>query len=98
MVSDYFDNLNRCPVLVGHIGNYMHHPQNKENAIFFRKRGNSLREIAKITNISRSTLSIWLSNIEIDPEGQIRILRRKISAQKKSAKILRNRKLERRRQ
>lgn len=42
--------------------------QDKQKAIFLRKRGKSYNEINRILNISKSTLSLWLKNIKMPPE------------------------------
>jgi transposase len=55
----------------------MHSQGSKENALFFRVRGYSLREIANITNVSRSTLSVWLKDVAVsDEEAKERLRKR----------------------
>jgi transposase len=47
----------------------------KNFAISFRKQGHSLREIERITHISKSTLSVWLRDIEVpQPEALLKAL------------------------
>jgi transcriptional regulator with XRE-family HTH domain len=47
----------------------------KNFAISFRKQGYSLREIERITHISKSTLSVWLRDIEVpQPEALLKAL------------------------
>jgi len=42
--------------------------QDKHKAIYLRKKGKSYNEIAKILNVSKGTLSLWLRNIKMPPE------------------------------
>jgi len=42
--------------------------QDKQKAISLRKRGKSYNEIAKILNVSKGTLSLWLRDIKMPPE------------------------------
>lgn len=47
-----------------------------EKAKKLRKEGRSLKEISDALNVSRSTVSLWMRNIQISPLAQQRILTR----------------------
>lgn len=49
----------------------------KQNAIKLRQDGFSIKEIARILNLSSSTSSIWLRNVSITPDGQKRMTEHK---------------------
>lgn len=68
----------------------------KIKAIQLRKQGKSYGEILKQVCVSRSTLSLWLRNIELTPTQQERLyktLRRKNAY--KGAKVLQQKRIER---
>jgi len=71
----------------------------KEFSIRLRKQGKSIRDIENILNISRSTLSGWLRNIELTKEQKEKLhqkwLAALIKARLKAAEINRNERLER---
>jgi transposase len=67
----------------------------KNFAISFRKQGHSLREIERITHISKSTLSVWMRNVEItQTEALLKTIERNRKAKIKSAGTLRRLSLE----
>ncbi len=49
----------------------------KLKAIKLRKKGNSIREIARKLNIAQSSSSLWLRNITIPPTGIKRMIKQK---------------------
>ena len=56
----------------------------KEKAIYLRKKGYSIKEIAAKLHIAKSTSSVWLSNITLSNSAQKRLASRKILGQYKS--------------
>jgi len=76
----------------------MYKQEIKEKAIKLRKRGYSIKEIAKIINIAQGTSSSWVSSIELNPKAQKRLKKRKILGQYKSIKIAKKKKLRTREQ
>lgn len=48
--------------------------QDRLRAIDLRKSGNSYRDILKVVDVSKSTLSIWLRDIELTPEQKIKLI------------------------
>jgi hypothetical protein len=50
--------------------------KDKTKAIKLRKQGNSYNQIGKKLGISKSTLSYWLSDLEISKEAQVKISKR----------------------
>jgi len=56
----------------------------KNQAIFLRKKGFSLKEIAEKFNIAKSTASVWLQNINLGSKAQERLKKRRILGQYKS--------------
>ena len=63
--------------------------QIKTNAIELRKKGFSLSEIAKRLHISKSTISEWVSSIELSASAQKRLADKKIIGQYKSVLLKR---------
>lgn len=59
----------------------------KEKAVSLRKRGYSIKEVAKILSISKSTSSGWLSNISLNPTAIRRLQERRIYGQEKARQI-----------
>lgn len=64
----------------------------KLNAIELRKQGLSYREIRKSINVSKSTLSLWLKDIELTEQQKKRLTRLQatayLGAKKNQAKSL----------
>lgn len=50
----------------------------KEKALKLRKRGYSIKEIAKKLNIAQSTSSLWVRDIELNKKAQSRLLKRNL--------------------
>lgn len=50
-----------------------YHPQVKQRAIVLRRKGYSIKEIAKVLGISVGTSSLWLRDIVITPSGLARL-------------------------
>lgn len=65
----------------------------KEKAISLRKRGYSIKEVAKILGIAQSTSSLWLNNILLSTKAQERLKERRILGQYKSIQIARKRRM-----
>lgn len=63
----------------------------KTEAINLRRKGFSLNEIAEKIHISKSTLSEWLSLIELSPSAQKRLADKQILGQYKSVLLKRER-------
>lgn len=61
-----------------------HSIQIKNEAIILRKKGFSLTEITEKLHLSKSTLSDWLSSIELSPIAQKRLANKQILGQYKS--------------
>ena len=61
----------------------------KDKAINLRKQGYSIKEIAKLLSIAKSTSSAWLGNILLSPKAQKRLKSRRILGQYKSMEIAR---------
>lgn len=59
----------------------------KEKAVYLRKQGYSIKEIAKILNIAKGTSSMWLSDILLSSKAQERLKKRRILGQYKSMDI-----------
>ena len=59
----------------------------KTEAIHLRKEGNSLKEIAEKLRISKSTASLWLSEIELSAEAQQRLVKKQMLGQYKTTLI-----------
>lgn len=68
-----------------------HSIQIKTEAINLRRKGFSLNEIAEKIHISKSTLSEWLSLIELSPSAQKRLADKQILGQYKSVLLKRER-------
>ncbi|MBI2019502.1 hypothetical protein HYS95_02460 [Candidatus Daviesbacteria bacterium] len=66
--------------------------QNK--AISLRKKGYSIKEIAILLNIAKSTSSLWLRNILLPLRAQERLKQRKILGQYKSIEIARKKRIQ----
>jgi hypothetical protein len=67
----------------------------KTIALRLRRKGRSIKEIARDLNISKSTISEWTRAIEMTKAGKARIEERQKSARKKSNETLHSRKIER---
>lgn len=67
----------------------------KIKSIKLRKEGNSLGEISKKLNISKSTASLWTKNIRLDFNGKKRIEEKAQSSRAKGHETLHKRKLKR---
>jgi len=65
----------------------------KEKALILRQNGRSLGEIAKALNISKSTASLWTSDVKINEEGLERIQKQKKLSQDKGHQIQHEKKL-----
>lgn len=61
----------------------------KEKAANLRKKGYSIKEIARLLNIAKSTSSTWLGNISLSLKAQNRLKSRRILGQYKSMVIAR---------
>lgn len=59
----------------------------KEKAIKLRKQGYSIKEVAKILHIAKSTSSVWLNSINLDERAQTRLQERQILGQYKSMQV-----------
>jgi len=57
----------------------------KEKALRLRKRGYSIKEIAKKLNIAQSTSSVWVRDIELDRKAQDRLLKRNLMSHYKTS-------------
>ena len=66
-----------------------HSIQIKNEAIILRKKGFSLTEITEKLHLSKSTISNWLSSIELSPLAQKRLANKQILGQYKSVLIKR---------
>jgi hypothetical protein len=70
----------------------MSYPQEvKDKAIRLRKKGYSIKEVAKRLKIAQSTSSLWLREVELNENAQKRLRKRKIYGQQK-ARLIRKRK------
>ncbi|OGM74333.1 hypothetical protein A2382_02895 [Candidatus Woesebacteria bacterium RIFOXYB1_FULL_38_16] len=68
--------------------------EERNNAIELRKVGHSYNEILKKVNVSKSTLSLWLKNVNLSKQSKI-ILRSKLDhAQKLGAQIRHRQRIE----
>lgn len=56
----------------------------KNQAIFLRKKGFSLKEVAEKFGIAKSTASVWLQNVNLNQKAQGRLKKRRILGQYKS--------------
>lgn len=50
--------------------------EKKKKAIELREKGYSLKEITSFLDISHSTSSVWLKNIELDQKAKLRLQKR----------------------
>lgn len=58
--------------------------ETKERAVKLRRRGYSLNEISNTLNIYKSTASVWLKDIDLNPKAQGRLKKRHILGQYKA--------------
>ena len=58
----------------------------KQKAIIFRKRGFSLKEIAKKLDISQSTASLWLRKVRLNKTAQRRLKKRSEQGRERAVK------------
>lgn len=70
--------------------------EEKFKAIELRKQGNSYSDILKVVNVSKSTISLWLRNIDLTPDQVSKLIRgrdfsRYIAAQKKKQRTIEKR-------
>ena len=63
----------------------------KEKAIQLRKKGYSYSEILKEVYVAKSTLSLWLRYVGLAKRQKQRLTQKRIEAQKRGAKIVRER-------
>ena len=56
--------------------------EEKKRAVQLRKQGQTYGEIAKMVNVSKSTLSLWLREVEVPAEFISRIRKKKLEAVK----------------
>lgn len=59
----------------------------KERALFLRRKGFSIKEVAAKLKIAKSTSSVWLKDILLDEKAQNRLKKRRIFGQFKSRLI-----------
>lgn len=62
----------------------------KERALNLRKKGYSIKEIASLLHIARSTSSLWTANISLNKKAQKRLQRRRILGQYNAIKTHRS--------
>lgn len=73
--------------------------QEKQNAINLRKEGMSMRDIAKLLNVSRSSVSIWVRDVKLTEQQHIELFRKNPAYNKqrlgqiKMSEIWRNKRL-----
>ncbi len=67
----------------------------KVKAIQMRKYGRSYREIIKETNVSKSTISLWLKDIELTPRQKEKLLQGREISRYAGAKAQQRRRIER---
>ncbi len=67
----------------------------KESTILFRKRGYSIKEIAKLFKVAQSTVSLWVRDVKLSEKNRQRIEANKIKGRNKAAKTNRNKRLQR---
>lgn len=63
----------------------------RAQAVALRQQGRSYREIAEVVPVSRSTLSLWLTDVPLTDEHRARLAHRKSRGQAKAADSLRAR-------
>lgn len=56
----------------------------KKRAVYLRKQGYSIKEIASLLNIAISTSSLWLNNVELNSRAQTILREKRILGQYKS--------------
>lgn len=61
----------------------------REEVTLLRRSGYSLQEIHQLKGVSKSTLSMWLQNVQYSPEGLLRKFRIKEKAQRNYQKYIR---------
>lgn len=66
----------------------------KKNAISLRKKGYSIKEVAKLCKISVGTASLWLREIKLSEKAKERIQKRRILGKDKARNFARKRKTE----
>ena len=67
----------------------------KQHAIELRKKGYSINEISKQISVSKSSVSYWVSDVELSMIAKQRIIKNQSIAREKSSEILRARRRER---
>ncbi len=67
----------------------------KERAINLRKRGYSVKEIARECNIAQSTSSLWLRNVPLDKKAQERLEKRKLIGYYRAGNTWKRKRIER---
>lgn len=56
----------------------------REQAILMRKKGYSLNEISKKLKIAKSTASLWLSDVKLQPDIQKKLMRKQLLGRQKA--------------